>query len=71
MLKLWVNEVVKIAKKAKINLERCLSIMPLNEKGKKLMKAMKKQYGDKKGDENFLCYGKFWQIKKSYKSKRW
>ena len=30
-------------------------IMPLNEKGKKIMKSMKKQYGKKKGETVFYA----------------
>ena len=29
--------------------------MPLNKKGKKIMKSMKKQYGKKKGEEVFYA----------------
>ena len=29
--------------------------MPLNEKGKKIMKSMKKQYGKKKGEKIFYA----------------
>ena len=29
--------------------------MPLNEKGKKIKKAMKAQYGDKKGEQVFYA----------------
>ena len=29
--------------------------MPLNEKGKKIMKSMKKQYGKKRGEEVFYA----------------
>ena len=30
-------------------------IMPLNKKGKKIMKSMKKQYGKKKGEKIFYA----------------
>lgn len=29
--------------------------MPLTKKGKKIMKAMKKEYGDKKGEQTFYA----------------
>ena len=30
--------------------------MPLNTKGKKIMRSMKATYGSKKGEEYFLCF---------------
>jgi hypothetical protein len=33
--------------------------MPLNAKGKKILKSVTKTYGKKKGKEVFLRYGKF------------
>jgi len=48
--------------------------MPLNEKGKKIMKSMKAQYGDKKGEQVFYATknkGKIKNVeKKSRKKKR-
>jgi len=48
--------------------------MPLNQKGKKIMKSMKAQYGDKKGEQVFYATknkGKIKNVeKKSRKKKR-
>ena len=45
--------------------------MPLNKKGKKIKKSMVKQYGKKKGEVYFLCYGKFWKIKRCQKKEKY
>lgn len=47
--------------------------MPLNEKGKKIKKAMEKEYGKKKGDQVFYAsenVGKIKGIKKGHKTKK-
>jgi|TARA_R100001015_G_C4581706_1_gene138132 Ni,Fe-hydrogenase III large subunit len=44
--------------------------MPLNEKGQKIMKSMKKQYGSKRGEQVFyasLNKGKIKRVKKKTK----
>ena len=44
--------------------------MPLNEKGQKIMKSMKKQYGSKRGEQVFyasLNKGKIKRVKKKKK----
>ena len=43
--------------------------MPLNKKGKKIMKAMKKEYGTKKGEQVFYASKNKGKIKKVEKRK--
>jgi len=44
--------------------------MPLNKKGKKIMKAMKKEYGKKKGEKVFYASENKGTIKKVTKKKK-
>ena len=45
--------------------------MPLNEKGKKIMKSMKKQYGKRKGETVFYASKNKGVIKGVEKTKKW
>ena len=49
---LWLNQLRKAARKLKA--ERGAN-MPLNAKGKKIKKAMKKEYGEEKGEKIFYA----------------
>jgi hypothetical protein len=48
--------------------------MPLNKAGKKVMRAMKEQYGEKKGEQVFYAtknkYGKRWEERSPAHMKR-
>jgi hypothetical protein len=44
--------------------------MPLTKKGKKIMKAMKKEYGSKKGESVFYASAKKKKIKGVHKGKK-
>ena len=44
--------------------------MPLNEKGQKIMKSMKKQYGSKRGEQIFYASLNKGKIKRVKKKKR-
>ena len=44
--------------------------MPLNKKGKKIMKSMKKQYGKKKGEKIFYAFKNKGVIKGVEKTKK-
>ena len=45
--------------------------MPLNEKGKKIMKSMRKQYGKKRGEQVFYASKNKGTIKGVEKRKTW
>jgi len=41
--------------------------MPLNPKGKKVLKELKEQYGTKKGTAVFYAMEKIWKVKRCQK----
>ncbi|GAG55112.1 unnamed protein product, partial [marine sediment metagenome] len=45
-------------------------IMPLTEKGKKILRAMRKQYGEEKGERVFYASINKGKIKSAHKGKK-